>query len=78
MVARIDSGSVGRRCIRELRARKIKQGDRRITLREPKSADRPFANRSNGPIRIVVEYRFGSLVANNKVPPLTEELNIGV
>jgi hypothetical protein len=76
--ARIDSCSVSRRPIREFHTRKIKERKRRLTLSEPESEDRSLANYFNGPIRIVVEDLFGSLVANDQMPPLTEELHIHV
>jgi hypothetical protein len=37
-----------------------------------------ITNYFNGPIRIVIENLFGSLVANDQVPPLTEELHIPI
>ena len=78
VVPRIDSCSVSRRHIRKFHTRKTKEGKRRLTLSEPESEDRSFANYFNGPFRIVIENLFGSLVANDHVPPLAEELGIRV
>ena len=57
---------------------RLKRERGRLTLSEPESEDRSFANYFNGPIRIVIENLFGSLVANDHMPPLTEELHIRV
>jgi hypothetical protein len=78
VVARVDSRSVSRRRIREFHPRKIEEGRRRLALSEPESEDRSFANYFNCPIRIVIENHFGPLIANDQVPPQTEELHIGV
>jgi hypothetical protein len=75
MVARFDSRSVSRRRIREFCTGKIEEG-KRGTLTEPESANRSFANYFNCPIRIVIENHFGPLIANDQVPPQTEELHI--
>jgi hypothetical protein len=77
VVAGLNPGGLCRRRIREFHARKIEEGKRMLTLGESESVHRPFADYLNGPIRIVFENFLGSVVVNDHVPSLTQELHIG-
>ena len=69
---------LGGRRAREFRTRKIEEGKRRLTLDDPESVNRSFEDYLNLPFRIVIENCLGSIVVNDHVPPLTEELHIRI
>ena len=77
MVAGLNPGILGGRCAREFPTLKIEEGKRRLALGDPKSVNRSFEDYLNRPSRIVIENYLGSIVANDHVPSLTQELHIG-
>ena len=77
MVAGLNPGILAGRRAREFQTRKIKEGKRRLTLGDPESVNRSFEDCLNRPLRIVIENCFVSIVLNDHVPSLTQELHIG-
>jgi len=77
MVAGLNPGVLAGRRAREFQTRKIKEGKRRLTLGDPESVNCSFEDCLNRPLRIVIENCFVSIVLNDHVPSLTQELHIG-
>jgi hypothetical protein len=77
MVAGLNPGILAGRRAREFQTRKIKEGKRRLTLGDPESVNRSFEDCLNRPLRIVIENCLVSIVLNDHVPSLTQELHIG-
>jgi hypothetical protein len=77
VVAALNPGILGGRRAREFQTRKIEEGKRRLNLGDPESVNRSFEDYLNRPFRIVIENCLGSILLNDHVPSLTQELHIG-
>jgi hypothetical protein len=76
VVAGLNTGILAGRRGREFQTRKIEEGKGRLTLGDPESVNRSFEDCLNRPLRIVIENCFVSIVLNDHVPSLTQELHI--